>query len=91
MNIATVISGALRPRLPLPGTVVFQGVEVAKRAACRKAQSCSIHCSAKRRKIVENEKGSVGLGIRGWDCMARPGAISVTLGGQPPLWFSVFS
>lgn len=36
MSITAVISVALRPLLPLPGTVVVQGAEVARRAAFRK-------------------------------------------------------
>lgn len=55
-NVVTTISVALGPLLPLPGTVVFQKVEFARRLAFRNTQHCSIHCFAKGRRFVKKLK-----------------------------------
>lgn len=54
--MVTTVSVALGPLLPLPGTVVFQKVEFARRLAFRKTQHCSIHCFAKGRRFVKKLK-----------------------------------
>lgn len=66
MSITAVISVALRPLLPLPGTVVVQGAEVARRAAFRKH---SIAVSMVLQK--EEELRKIKKAILDWESETR--------------------